>query len=284
MTILVLGATGNTGSLVVAGLKQQGATFRALVRSEAKAQQLGLSDQQTAIGDFDNLDNLEQAMKGVDRVYLSMPVSLHNQRWVENVIAAAKASGVAHIVKLSGMHASEDAGSEVIRTHALTDELLKDSGLAYTLIQPNSFYQNLYGALPTIQTNGEFYLPLADAAQSVVDIRDVADVVVASLTEDGHAGQTYVLTGPEALSFDEQAARISALANKPVNYVAVPREAAEQAMAGAGMDAWLAAALAEIMAWFGTGRYTEVTGDVEKVLGRAPRHFDDFAGEFAKAI
>ncbi|WP_375753838.1 SDR family oxidoreductase [Vibrio sp. HN007] len=284
MTILVLGATGNTGSEVVNQLKEKDVPFRVMVRSAAGAAPLGLNEGQIRLGNFDNVESMAEAMKGITHVYLAMTAHPDNQKWVANVLEAMSKSGAKHLVKLSGMGASTDAGSEIIRTHAITDEMVKKSGLDYTLIQPNSFYQNLFGSLETIKNMGQFFLPLGDAKQSVVDIRDVAAVAVAALTEEGHNGQTYLLSGPEALSSAEQAAIISKAADKEIQYIAVPKAAAEDAMKSSGMNEWLAIHLAEILDWFAQGSYAYVTDDVEKVLGRPARTFDAFAQEFTPLI
>ncbi|WED23728.1 SDR family oxidoreductase [Vibrio sp. JC009] len=281
MTILVLGATGNTGSEVVRQLKEKGADFSVMVRSAQSAAPLGLTDDQIRIGNFDDTNSLTHAMEGISSVYLAMVAHQDNQKWVENVLAAMKASNAKHLVKLSGMGAAKDAGSEIIRVHAVTDEMVKESGLNYTLIQPNSFYQNLFGSLETIKNMGQFFLPLRDAKQSVVDIRDVAGVAVAALTEPGHKGQTYLLSGPQGLTFAEQAEILSKEAGKEIQYIPVPKEAAEEAMKSAGMNEWLAVHLAEILDWFAQGGYDYVTNDVENVLGRPARTFDTFAQEFA---
>lgn len=284
MEILVLGATGNTGSEVVRQLKQAKQEFAIMARNNDAAEKLGLAKSQLRIATFDDVDAMTKAMSGVKKIYVAMPASPDNKQWIENVVAAAKATGVEQIVKLSGMGAKADAGSEIIRTHVITDEIVKASGIAYTIVQPNSFFQNLYGSLATINSMGQFFLPLADAKQSVIDIRDVAAVVVAALTQSGHENQTYLISGPEALTFAEQAEILSAAAGKTIEYVAVPQQAAESAMKEAGMDDWTAEKLAEILAWFGEGHYTEVTNTVEQVTGSKPRSFTDFAAEFALAV
>lgn len=284
MDILVLGATGNTGSEVVRQLQQTGADFGVMVRNTNSTATMNLQPYQVREGNFTDVAAMEKAMQGVKRIYVSMPIHQDNKLWVENVIAAAKAANVEHVVKLSGMGAKSDAGSEIIRTHVVTDDLVKASGLAWTIIQPNSFFQNLFGSLATINAMGKFFLPLGDAKQSVVDIRDVAAVIVESLIGEGHDGQTYLLSGPEALTFAQQAEVISQASGKPIEYVAISEQDAAAAMKEAGMDEWFTNALAEIMAWFGTGAYTEVTDTVERVTGKPARNFNDFANEFAHAI
>ena len=284
MTILVLGATGNTGSEVVQQLKQKNAAFRVMVRNTQSAAPLCLADDQVRLGNFDDIDSLTRTMDGITSVYLAMVAHQDNQKWVENVITAMKAAGAKHLVKLSGIGATEDAGSEIIRVHAKTDKMVQGSGLDYTLIQPNSFYQNLFGSVETIKNSNQFFLPLKDVKQSVVDIRDVAAVAVAALIDTGHAGKTYLLSGPQSLSFAEQAKILSDAAGKDIQYIHVPKEAAEEAMSSSGMDPWLAAHLAEIMDWFTQGSYDYVTDDIEQVLGRPARTFAAFAKEFAPLV
>lgn len=284
MTILVLGATGNTGSEVVRQLKGKGAEFSVLVRNVESAAPLALNREQIRVGDFSDVESMKKAMEGVSKVYLAMVAHPDNKQWVANVIEAMQTNGAKHLVKLSGMGASKEAGSEIIRVHAETDEMVKASGLTYTLVQPNSFYQNLFGSLETIKSMGQFFLPLRDAKQSVVDIRDVAAVVVASLTEAGHEGKTYLLSGPQAITFAEQAEILSKVTNKDIQYIAVPKEAAAEAIKAAGMNEWLAVHLAEILDWFAQGNYDYVTTDVEEVLGRPAITFSEFAEEFASFI
>lgn len=284
MEILVLGATGNTGSEVVKQLKEAGADFGIMARSADAANKLGLNPNQVRVSNYDDVEAMTKALEGVKKIYVAMPVHPSNQQWIENTVAAAKTAGVELIVKLSGMGAKADAGSEIIRTHVLTDDIVKESGIAYTIVQPNSFFQNLYGSLPTINAMGQFFLPLAQAKQSVIDIRDVAAVIVTALTQSGHENQTYLISGPEALTFAEQAAILTEVSGKQIDYIAVPQEAAESAMKEAGLDNWTAEKLAEIMAWFGEGHYAYVTDTVEQVTGQKPRTFKVFAKEFAAVV
>jgi uncharacterized protein YbjT (DUF2867 family) len=284
MEILVLGATGNTGSEVVKQLKEVGADFGVMARSADAASKLDLNPNQVRVSNYDNVETMTKALEGVKKIYVAMPAHADNKQWIENTITAAKAAGVELIVKLSGMGAKADAGSEIIRTHVVTDDMVKDSGIAYTIVQPNSFFQNLYGSLPTINAMGQFFLPLAQAKQSVVDIRDVAAVIVTALAQPGHENQTYLLSGPESLTFAEQAEVLTEVSGKQIEYVDVPKEAAEAAMKEAGMDDWTAEKLAEIMAWFAEGHYATVTDTVERVTGQKPRTFRAFAEEFAAVV
>jgi len=284
MTILVLGATGNTGSAIVKQLKERQADFSIMTTENGKAAHLELQENQIRCGDFNSIPSLVSAFEGVSKIYLLMPINANVVEWTKNVISAAKEAGVPHIVKQSGLKASLNATSEAIRDHASTDELIKTSGLDYTLIQPNAFFQNFYGNLPTINSEGNFYSSLGDTALSLVDINDVAAVAVAALTQQGHAGKTHLITGPEALTSYQQAELLTQASGKKITYVDIPEEMFVGALKGAGLGDWLSEKLGEMISWFTKGNYTQVTTTVEDVLGRKPRTFADFSQELAYSI
>lgn len=278
--ILVAGATGTNGRVVVDRLIAKGQRVRALVRSKAKVGDLAQSGAELVEGDLDNPESLVKALSGVDRAFVVTAVHEKAVAWFANFFAAAQRAGVSHMVKFSGLGAGE-ANSVIHRQHGESDTMLKASGLAYTILRPNSFYQNMLMAAGTIKSMGKFFLPLGDAKQSCVDVRDIADVAVKSLTEKGHEGKVYDITGPQALSFHEVAAVLSKVLGKTVEYVPVPNEAAKQGMLQAGMPPWNAAAVAEIMSVFATGKYAFVTSTVEEVTSHKPITFEQFAIEHA---
>jgi uncharacterized protein YbjT (DUF2867 family) len=285
MNILVLGATGNTGSAIVKQLKAKKADFGIMTSSKESAVALELREDQIRIGDFDDVASLTVAMEGISRIYLVMPMHPKTVDWVANVITAAKQAQVQHIVKQSGLNASITAKSQIIRDHAVTDELIRNSGLSFTLIQSNSFFQNLYGNLPTINSEGQFYAPLGNSSHSLVDMNDVASVAVAALTEEGHEGKTHRITGSESLTSAEQAKLLSEASGKEIIYVDIPKEALAEALKGFGMDSWTSEKIAEMMAWFAEEKgYSEVYNTIEDVLGRKPRPFSDFAQELSHSI
>jgi uncharacterized protein YbjT (DUF2867 family) len=285
MKILVLGATGNTGSLVVSNLKSKGADFAILTKNKTEAQRFGLADEQVNKGNFNDLASLVRAMQGIGKIYLVMPMHQDVVKWVNNVIEAAKQAGVKHIVKQSGLEASVKAESQIIRDHAESDQLIKNSGLEYTLIQPNSFFQNFYGNLPTINAVNQFYSPLSDSKQSMVDLNDVVEAVSLVLTQTGHEGKIYRFTGGEALTSAEQAEFISQSSGKNISFVNVSKNDFESALKDAGMNDWIAENLADMIAWFAKGKpYGEISEDIESLLGRSPRSFADFSKELATSI
>jgi uncharacterized protein YbjT (DUF2867 family) len=254
-----------------------------LVRNPAKADSLRLPNVELVQGDLDNPASLDAALAGVERAFIVTAVDQRCVGWFRNFFEAAKRAGTPHVVKYSGMGAGV-ANSVIHRQHFETDEMLRKSGLGYTILQPNSFYQNMLWSAGTIKDHGAFYLPMGDAKQSLVDVRDIADVTVEVLTGKGHEGQTYEITGPEALSYHDVAAVLTRVLGKSVKYVSVPLAAAKESMLKAGMPAWNADAVTEIYSVFATGQYAYTTDVVQHVTGKPPMTFEQFARDHASAF
>lgn len=284
MDILVFGATGTTGSLIVNQLKEKQVDFGIAVSEEGKGDGLDLEASRIRVASYDDQASLSAAMTGVETIYFVMPINPNMVSWTENVIAAAKDVGVKRIVKQSGLNPRLDATSDLIRDHAETDKMIVESGVDYTILGANSFFQNFYGNLPSIQGESAFYGPLGDTAFSNIDINDVAAVATEVLTSEGHSQKIYPLTGPSALTSAEQAKAISEASGKEVTFVNIPKDAFEGALNGAGLDAWTSKTLADAFEWFATADYASVTNNVEAILGRPARSFEDFAQEFAHAV
>jgi uncharacterized protein YbjT (DUF2867 family) len=283
-TILIAGATGTNGKEVVRRLSAAGQSVRAMVRDRAKASYLKLPNVELVEGDLSKPSTLDAAFNGVDRAFILTAIMPDTVQWFQNFFDAASRAGVRHVVKYSGMGASRNALSEVTRQHFESDESLRNSGLNYTIIQPNSFFQNLLGQSESIRKSGQFYLPLGDAEQSLIDVRDIAEVIERVLASDEHFGKTYELTGPEALTFYEVAQQVSEVAGKPVTYVPISVEAMESSLIEAGLPTWNAHALAEIMGSFSTGQYAYTTDTIENLLGRKPTSHAQWLSVVAEAF
>src|SRR5205085_2488222 len=144
-------------------------------------------------------------------------------------------------------------------------KLLEASGIPFTELQPNSFMQNLFLVASTIAAEGVFYEPAADARISHIDARDIAAVAVKALTEAGHEGKTYLLTGPEALSFDAVAAKLSAALGKTVRYVSVAPADYRQGLLQYGLPEWQADAVLALNAFYREGKGAVVTNTFAEV-------------------
>lgn len=277
--ILVAGGTGTNGQALLKRLSQQGIKCRALVRDLEKAS--AISEYAELVqGDLAEVTTLLPAFEGVNKAYVVTGIHRDTPQWFENFFTVAKQAGVSRLVKLSGLGASVDSPSEIIRQHAHSDNQLMESGLSYTILRPNSFFQNMLWQADSIKHQSQFFLPVGEAKQSLVDIRDIADATVKILTEPGHDHKIYDLTGPESLSFHDVAAILTQVLNKKISYVPISGEDAKAAMLQAGMPEWDAHVLTEIQLLFATGRYATPEPDLETLLGHRPRIFERFVQDF----
>jgi uncharacterized protein YbjT (DUF2867 family) len=282
--ILVVGARGTNGREVVDRLAARGASVRALVRDPAEASDAPKGTVEFVQGDLDDPGSLDNALVGVERAFFLAAVSERYVDWFRNFLDAARRAGTSHVLRFSAMGADSESSSVVLRQHGQADRMLVESGLGYTIVRPNSFYQNLLWSARTIKDQGEFYMPLKSARQSLVDVRDIAEVSAHVLTGAGHNGKTYELTGPEPLAFDEIAATLSRVLEKPIRYVDVPLEAARQSMLKNRMPAWNAMAVTELYEVFASGVAARTTDTVERITGKRPIPFEQFARDHAAAF
>ena len=254
--ILIFGSTGTVGSEVVRQLEAAGAEFR---RGNHKAP------------DF----------SGVDKVFLLSPSDAASEI---AIVDAAKAAGVKHIVKLS-VYGADEEGFDFARLHRSIEKAIERSGMTWTFVRPNGFMQNMHtynGA--TIKSQGAFYGSAGDGRISHVDVRDIAAVIVAALTQPGHEKKAYTLSGPEALTYDEVAAKISAAAGRDVKYVDLPPDQLKSGMTAAGVPADYADKLLDLNRNYRENAMSRVTNDVKQVTGRDPISFDSYASDNAAAF
>lgn len=278
--ILVIGATGTVGSEVVRQLVATGERPRALVRDPATARQR-LGDQvEHVVGDLDRPETIAAALAGVDRVFLLTTQSSRQPEWERAVIGAAARAGVGQLVKLSVFRANEQSPLQVARQHGQAERVLAQSGLAATILRPVFFMQNLLAMVH----DGAIATAAGDGRVAMVDARDIAAVAVATLTGGGHAGKTYTLTGPEALSFYQVASVLSRQTGRPLRHVRVPPDKVRVALQGRGVAAWYADDMAKLHSMLAVGYEEVVTDDIYRVTGRPPRTLAQFAGDHAGVL
>ena len=280
-TILVTGATGTIGSQVVSALKgRNDVTVRAAVRSAAKAEALKGGNVTPVDFEFTRPELLQKAVEGVDRIFLVTPFSEDQVDLAARLVDAATVAGVKHIVKLSAMGADMLSGIQLGRWHRTIERYIAGSGMAYTFVRPNNFFENFinyYGP----GKDGNIYLPWGQGACSFIAGADVAAVAAAALTSAGHENQAYALTGPEAFTIGQAAAAIGEATGRKVQYVDVPEAAAHKGMSDAGMPSWMVDGMMELHAINKAGYAAQVTDAVQKVTGRAPMGFAQFARQHA---
>lgn len=258
-TILVVGANGKTGSRVVAKLEKMGALVRRGSRNAAIP------------FDWETPATWAPALSGASKAYVTYFPDLAFPGAVEKLEAFTKvaaASGLEHVVLLSGR------GEHHAR---LGEEVVQGSGIPFTLVRSAWFAQNFSeGYLRDPILAGVLPMPGGVIAEPIIDIDDIADVVVAALTEDGHTGQLYEVTGPRLMSFAEMAEVLSSATGRPIRHLPITFEDFHANVAASGGD-FVADVFTAIARETLDGRNAHVTDGVERALGRGPRDFADFA-------
>lgn len=263
---LVLGGNGKTGRRVADRLLRLGVTTRVASRSTKTC--------------FDWMDrsSWNASLNGVTAVYLCYSPDLAIPGATDSIrafVAAAVEQGVKRLVLLSGRGEEEAQRCE---------EIVKSSGIEWTVIRASWFSQNFSeGEFFPMVMDGALTLPAADVAEPFVDIDDIADVAVAALTEEGHDGEVYEVTGPRMLTFAEVAQEISAAAGREIQYIPISKQvfAAEIKQAGAPDDiAWLLNYLFDTVL---DGRNANVCDGVQRALGRPPTDFREYALRIANS-
>lgn len=284
--ILITGGTGTSGREIVEAVARTGRPFRVTARDVARAEPLKRLGAEVVRGDFTDPASLERAMAGVERVFLNSGPTDDLADLQGNVIDAARRAGVRHVVKLSvfGADLPGAPGVRFMRQHVDVERRLRDSGLAWTMLRPTFFMQNLLGSAPTIRQAGAIFMPAADGRAPYIDTRDIADVAAATLTQPGHEGRAYELTGPEDLSFHDMARAIGAAIGKDVRYVPVSDDQARQSLLAGGIPAWNVEGMLELMRATREGWMAGVTREVERISGHPARTFAAFAREHAAAF
>jgi uncharacterized protein YbjT (DUF2867 family) len=279
--ILVTGATGNTGSGLVPALLAGGADVRAFVRDEAKARPLQEAGAEVVIGDLDRPETIRPALEGVDKIYLLTWNGPNQARQAENVVEAAQRAGTPHLIRQSAWGSPQ---SRIVEHIERAEAAVKASGLPWTMLKPTFFMQNTMMAAETIASDGVIYWDMGDGRLAMIDVRDIVDAAVAVVNGEGHEGQSYILTGPEPISFHDVAATFSAVLDKDVNYVNVPGEAALQSMVNMGMPEWVAKGYVELSDGFREGFANSTTDNVENLTGHPARSFEQFARDYAQVF
>jgi uncharacterized protein YbjT (DUF2867 family) len=262
--ILILGGTGKTGRRVAQRLQASGHPVRIGSRSANPP------------FDWENRETWAPALRDVHAVYITYYPDLAIPGAVETIRAfteQAMASGARRLVLLSGRGEEEAQRAE---------RVLQTSGADWTILRCSWFAQNFSeNYLVDPVRGGEVVLPVGDVGEPFVDAEDIADVAVAALTEDGHVGQLYELTGPRLLTFAEAVEEIARATGREIRYVQVSTEQYFSALAEQGIPDEFAWLLRYLFTTVLDGRNAHLTDGVQRALGRSPRDFSDYAREAA---
>jgi uncharacterized protein YbjT (DUF2867 family) len=277
--ILVTGASGNIGTPLVANLKAANANF-AVMRSKA-SNEAGF---ETVVADFNDTAALTRAFTGIDTLFLLLPLVENKLELAQNAATAAKLAGVKHIVRSSGAGAEAHSQFALPKLQGQIDDMLKATGIPYTFLRPAGFMQNYITYQTQAIKDGTIYMADGGQAQSLVDTRDIAEAAAKVLQNPAaHAGCTYNLTGGESITGVQAAALITQAIGKPVHHVSVSTEAAVATMQQWGMPAFSINILDSLNKVISAGYASDVSMDVENLLGRKPRTFAGFVADNAAA-
>jgi uncharacterized protein YbjT (DUF2867 family) len=277
--ILITGATGRIGNATLKQLTNRDVPARALLRHPEKAAAVAGPGVEIVIGDLAQPRSLEAALEGVTSALLVSPLDPRQVELQGNFIGAAKRAGRVHVVKISGLGTALDSPVRSGRWHAQTEKHLEDSGLPFTHLRPPFFMQNILRFAPTIRASGEFVGALNQGKVAMIDVNDIAAVAATALTTSGHAGKAYLLTGPEALSYQDVAEKLSRSLGRLVTYKNIPLEAMREQLLASGMPEWHVDVQVDFSAALGAGHASTVTDTVEAVTGKPPRSFEQFIRE-----
>lgn len=264
--ILVLGGTGKTGRRVASLLSAQGVPVRIGSRSGTPA------------FDWNHEAGWEACLDGVRAVYITYAPDLAIPGATDSIAALVRKAvrlGVRRLVLLSGRGEAEAQACE---------RIVQDSGLEWTIVRASWFHQNFSeGAFVDMVHGGVITLPAGDIPEPFVDVDDIAEVAAAALTEPGHDGEIYEVTGPRLMTFADIADELSEATGREIRYAEVPHEAFVAGVAESGAPQEVAWMLDYLFSTVLDGRNAHLTDGVQRALGRAPRDFADYAKDTAAA-
>ncbi len=263
--VLVLGATGKTGRRIVSSLENLGVPVRLGSRSA------------TPSFDWNNSATWDASLEGVTKIYinyapdLAMPGATDA---ITELVRRARAADVKHLVLLSGRGEEEAQACEAI---------IQDSGIDWTIVRASWFNQNFSeGAFVDMVQAGQITLPDVSTPEPFVDVDDIAEVAVVALTQPGHAGELYEVTGPRMLTLADIAEELSKATGRTIEYTPVPHDAFVQSVAESGAPQDVLWMLDYLFATVLDGRNAYLTDGVQRALGREPKDFADYAKDVAR--
>ena len=281
--ILVTGATGNIGLQLVERLKEKNLEVIAGVSSLSKGGRFAKRGIETMIMNYAQPETVEVALEGVERLFLLLPLVEPMVDWGRQVITAARKTGVQFVLRSSGLGADPDTSYALGKAHGLIDQDLMASGLAYTIVRPNSFMQNYVNYFgETIRDRQAFYLAQGPGRISLIDVRDIAAADAEILSDPGsHSNRVYDLTGPAALNNEEIAGLISRVTGLTITYHDLEEATAREGLMKLGLPEWNIRVMESLNRRIKLGLTAEVSPNVRLLTGNNPISFTQFAEDYA---
>jgi NAD(P)H dehydrogenase (quinone) len=273
MTIAVTAASGHLGRLVLADLLKRGvpaADIRAVVRTPEKVADFAAQGVQVVEGDYTNPEGLAQALAGADKLLLISSAGPNADRWEHHkaAVAAAGQAGVGHVVYTSIPQADTNTIG-FAWVHKDTEQAIRESGLPYTFLRNNWYWENVTGSLAGSVEHGAIIGSVGEGRIGYASRADYAEAAAVVLTTEGHEGKVYELTGDTAISYAELAAEVSRQAGKEVGFANLPQADYQAALEGFGVPGFLSEMLAEADVRISEGALADTTDTLSTLIGRA---------------
>lgn len=282
--ICITGAGGTVGSELVEQLGSAKLPFRAAYFSNEKAQAALARGIDAVVIDYNRPETLRAAFEGCERLFLLGPNDVDQTQLELSAVEAAKAVGVPHIVKQSVMAADEEAFA-LARVHRPVEQAIESNGFTWTFLRPNSYMQNVVTFMSeTIRAESAFYSASGEGRIGHVDVRDIAAVALKALTEPGHEGKAYTLTGPEALSYDQLASELSKVLGRTITHIELSASDLKIGLLALGMPEQIADRMLDLERFYREDQASRITNDIEQVTGRDPRSFAQYARDCAPLL
>ncbi|PTL80102.1 NAD(P)H-binding protein [Vitiosangium sp. GDMCC 1.1324] len=281
MSYIITGATGNIGRRVVGRLLEAGIRPRVLTRDAEKARKSYGEHVDIRVGDLSDPASLRPAFTGGSTLFL---VNAGPDLAARDAAAVqvARAVGVTRVMKLSSLDVEQEVGTGV--WHARGELALRESGLSFTFLRPSGFMSNALGWAPSIRGAGLVRTSTGEGRIALIHPDDIAEVATHALLRWDYEGQALRITGPEALSYAEMTARISAVIGEPLVFQSMSDQEARALFVARREEPEMVAALLSIWSAIRGGRLDTVTETVRHVLGRGPRSFEAWARENAASF
>jgi uncharacterized protein YbjT (DUF2867 family) len=279
--ILITGASGSVGRAVLREAVRKESQVRAMFRSKEEAAKAPVGCE-AVLADYAEKQSLGKALDGVESVYVVCSPIPQLVDLESNMLDACKEAGVKHVVLNSALGAG-DYGKSFPSWHRKVEDKLTASGTSYTILRPNGFLQNIVAFhAPSIRAQDAFYAAMGEAKVSYLDVGDIAVVAVKALYGGAHAGKTYELNGPEAISNQELARRISKVTGRAINFLDIPESAQREAMLDMGMPEWQVTALLELQQYYKQGGGAKTDGLLKALIEREPVTLDQYLSANAR--
>ncbi|MCX5198450.1 SDR family oxidoreductase [Streptomyces sp. NBC_00249] len=270
MSIVVTGATGALGRLVVEELlaKVPATEVAVVVRNKEKAAGLAAQGVDVRIADYSDPASLADVFRAGDRVLL-ISGSEVGQRVPQHlaVVKAAEAAGVAQLA-YTGILGGPEADFDLAAEHKATEQAILDSGLPHTFLRNGWYHENYTGKLAGVLAHGAVVGSAGEGRIASASRADYAAAAAAVLTGEGHLNQVYELSGDTAWSLAEYAAEVARQSGREVSYAAVPADAHLTVLTGAGVPEGFATLLVDVDAAISRGRLAGTSGDLARLIGR----------------